>query len=166
MDYRRSVQPLMLQSCATANCHGSAGAGGLMFFTPGDTENVAYTNFYILQTFSRKLGGKQGPFGAGEHRLIDRTEPVRSLLVQYALPATIADDDHPHVNGYRAVFRSRDDTGYRRLLDWIADGLVHPMDSDYGITYTPPVGRMGGKAPGATAAESVAPATTQPATRP
>jgi hypothetical protein len=170
LEFRRSIQPLLLQSCATSGCHGAAGAGGLMFFTPGDGENVAYTNFYILQTYSRKLAEEQGPFGSGELRLIDRVRPQRSLILQYGLPASIADEDHPKVSGYRPVFRSRDDNAYRRVADWITDGLVHPMNGNYGIHYTPPA-RSGGS--GATTAESQQPdspattqATTQAATQP
>ncbi|MDQ3440430.1 MAG: hypothetical protein M3478_08795, partial [Planctomycetota bacterium] len=114
LDYRRSVQQLILGSCATSGCHGAAGAGGLMLFSPADNEAVTYTNFFVLQNWSRPVGRQQGPFGAGERRLIDRIEPGQSLLLQYGLPPNIAEQDHPQVNGYRAVFRNRDDNGYRR----------------------------------------------------
>jgi hypothetical protein len=161
LDYRRSVQPLMLQSCATSNCHGAAGAGGLMFFSPADNESVSYTNFFILQTYSRRVAEQPGPFGPGDQRLIDRVAPARSLLLQYGLPASIADWDHPKVNGYRAVFRNRDDNAYGRLFDWIRDGLKHPLGTeDYGINYTPPTGRSGGRAAPATN-PTTEPATTQ-----
>jgi hypothetical protein len=162
LDYRRSVQPLMLQSCATSNCHGAAGAGGLMFFSPADNENVSYTNFFILQTYSRKATEQPGPFGAGEQRRIDRVAPVRSLLLQYGLPVSIADRDHPKISGYRPVFRNRDDNAYGRLFEWIHDGLKHPLGTDdYGISYTPPTGRGGGRAAPATN-PTTEPATTRP----
>ena len=100
-------------------------------------------------------------------------EPSRSLLLQYGLPASIADRDHPKVAGYRAVFRNRDDNTYIRVFDWIRDGLKHPLGTDnYGISYTPPTGRGGGGAgaPSATTAPTTnespadaAPATTSPA---
>jgi hypothetical protein len=155
LEYRRSVQTLILQSCATSGCHGAAGAGGLMLYAPADNEAVTYTNFYILQTWSRPVGRQQGPFGAGERRLIDRIEPGNSLLLQYGLPPSIAEQDHPQVSGLRAVFRNRDDNGYRRVESWIGEGLL-TIKPDYGINFTAP------QRPGGTRGD----ATTSPATTP
>lgn len=155
LEYRRSVQPLVLGSCATSGCHGAAGAGGLMLFSPAENEPMTYTNFFILQTHARPAGPEQGPFGAGERRLIDRIEPANSLLLQYGLPATIAEHDHPVVSGYRPIFRNRDDNGYRRIENWIAQSLI-AVNPDYGINYTPPQRRGSGPAVAATQ-----PATTQ-----
>jgi hypothetical protein len=158
LEYRRSVQPLVLGSCATSGCHGAAGAGGLMLYSPADNEATTYTNFFILQTHARPVGRQEGPFGGGERRLIDRIEPRNSLLLQYGLPPNIAEHDHPPVNGYRPIFRNRDDNGYRRIADWIAQSLI-AVKPDYGIDYTPPQRARGS---GAAPTTSTAPAT-QPA---
>ena len=160
LEYRRNVQTLLLQGCATTGCHGAAGAGGLMLYSPAESEAITYTNFYIIQTWSRPAARQQGPFGAGERRLIDRLEPRNSLLLQFALPPNIADDDHPPVNGQRATFRNRDDNGYRRVESWIADALL-PIKPDYGITFTPPQ-RAGGARDTTTAPATQPAATTRP----
>ena len=70
-DYRRIIQPLILNNCATAGCHGAKGAGDFMLFANNpEREDVAYTNFYILQTYAKNNG---------ESLMIDRTYPDRSL---------------------------------------------------------------------------------------
>ena len=160
LEYRRSVQTLILQSCATSGCHGAAGAGGLMLYSPADNEAVTYTNFFILQTWSRPVGRQEGPFGAGERRLIDRIEPSNSLLLQYGLPPNIAEQDHPQVGGHRAIFRNRDDNGYRRVEGWIADSLIS-IKPDYGINYAPPQ-RAGGSREATTVPSTQPAPTTQP----
>ena len=162
LEYRRSVQQLILGSCATSGCHGAAGAGGLMLFSPADNEAVTYTNFYILQNWSRPVGQQQGPFGAGERRLIDRIEPGQSLLLQYGLPPNLAEQDHPQVNGYRAVFRNRDDNGYRRVESWIGESLL-AIKADYGINYTPPQRAGATREASATGPTTNASPTTRPA---
>ena len=166
LEYRRYVQPLVLSSCATTGCHGAAGAGGLMLFNPADNEAVTYTNFYLLNTYATKAGEAQGPFGAGERRVIDRLQPQQSLLLQYGLPANIAEHDHPKVNGHRVVFRNRDDIAYRRLSDWITSSL-RAIKPEYPVTYTPPppTGRAVTPPPRVREAEPP-PATTEPTTAP
>ncbi len=156
LEYRRNVQPLLLGSCATSGCHGAAGAGGLMLFAPADSEAVTYTNFFIMQTWARRPERQPGPFGAGERRLIDRVEPSNSLLLNYGLPANIAEFDHPQVNGYRPIFRNRDDSGYRRIAEWIGSSLI-TVKPDYGIDYTSPRQQREPRQ------SSIEPATTQPA---
>ena len=165
-EYRRSVQQLILGSCATSGCHGVAGAGGFMLYSPADSEAVTYTNFFILQTWSRPVGRQQGPFAGGERRLIDRLEPAQSLLLQYALPSNIAEQDHPQVSGYRPIFRNRDDNGYRRVESWIGESLL-AIKPDYGINYTPPQRAGGNRGEPTTApATSEARPATQPADAP
>lgn len=163
LEYRRNVQPLVLGSCATSGCHGAAGAGGLMLYAPADSEAISYTNFFILQTWSRRPEREPGPFGAGERRLIDRVNPSNSLLLNYGLPASIAEFDHPQVSGYRPIFRNRDDTAYRRVSDWIRSSLI-AVTPEYGIDYTPPQRPRGpGDATTAPATDQALP-TTQPGT--
>jgi hypothetical protein len=141
LEYRRVIQPLVLQNCATSNCHGgtAGGAGGLFLFSPADNDAMTYTNFYILQSYRQPGEQTGGVFGGADLRMIDRASPRQSLLVHYALPPTIAEFDHPDVRGYRPALRNRDDPNYARLLDWITFALVPTREaSDYGIDYQPP----------------------------
>lgn len=158
LEFRRVIQPLVLQNCATSNCHGGAGggAGGLFLFSPADNDATTYTNFYILQSYRRPGEQTQGVFGGADRRMIDRATPRQSLLIHYALPPTIAEFDHPDVRGYKPALRNAGDPNYERLLNWIEFGLVPTRETeDYGITYDPP-GRP------STTAPATAP-TTQPA---
>ena len=98
-------------------------AGGFLLFNPADNDATAYTNFYILQQHVKQAPQQAGPFGRGELRMLDRARPEQSLLVQYLLPPTIAEHDHPHVAGYRAFFPNREDARYRRMIDWIGETL-------------------------------------------
>lgn len=139
IEFRRQIQPLIVQNCATIGCHGAAAAGGFMLFNPADNEAVAYTNFYILQSFVRMNTGG-GVFGSGEVRMIDRGKGNRSLLANFGLPATIGEFDHPAVNGrtIQPIFRNREDLRYRMVVEWMDRALV-PTVRDYGIRYTPPL---------------------------
>ena len=58
----------------------------MLFSNNPEREDVAYTNFYILQTYAKNNG---------ESLMIDRTYPDRSLLAQYALNPDSAEIDHP-----------------------------------------------------------------------
>lgn len=140
LEFRRFVQPMVLQNCATSGCHGGPAGGKLILFTNGEaTDAVAYTNFYILQSYARTLAAPGNAFGAGpaQRKLIDRTQPEMSLLAQYGLPADKSDIDHPQVPGYRPIFRSRDDARFKQLISWMRDSL-RPVEPHYGIEYTPP----------------------------
>ena len=171
LEFQKIIQPMVLQNCATSNCHGgnAGGAGGLFLFSPADNDAVTYTNLYILQTYQREGLDTGSVFGGGELRLIDRPTPRRSLLLNYALPPAIAEYDHPDVRGYRPALRNRDDPNYARLLDWLELSLVPIVDPiDYGIVYEQP-GRGGGRAttqPGATAPAATHPSADAPTTRP
>jgi hypothetical protein len=169
LEYRRNIQPVLLGSCATSGCHGpQTGAGGLLLYSPPESEAITYTNFFIIQTYARQPEQRQGPFGAAERRLIDRIEPSNSLLLNYGLPPNIAEYDHPQVSGYRPIFRNRDDNGYRRLEGWIRDSL-RATKPEYDVNFTPPTrsaGGGGGDGGGAGAPTTAEGATTQPASPP
>ncbi len=141
-DYRNLIQPLIMTGCATSGCHGGPNGGNFILYTLTDNaEAVSYTNFYILTQYVRKVGSMQpGVFGATERRMIDRGNGHLSLLVQYALPPDIAEYDHPDVKGYRPMFHNLEDQDMRRFVTWMDDTL-RPMYPDYGISYTPPVGK-------------------------
>jgi hypothetical protein len=140
LEFRQKIQPLVLQGCATATCHGGALAGPFILYSPANDDATTYTNFLILQSYKKKVAGETnaGIFG-GEvmAKMIDRSSADRSLLVQYALPASIANDDHPPVRGYNGIVRDRNDARYRLLVDWIGKSLVR-IEPKYGFDFVPP----------------------------
>jgi hypothetical protein len=155
MIYRRTIQPYLLPNCATSQCHGGNNAGHLVLISPADSDQATYTNFFNLQAYKRKASGGAGVFAQGEMRLIDRTQPGKSLILQYSIPQNLAEFDHPDVQGYKPALRGPDDIKYRQILSWIHDSLNPSLDQpNYGINF--PV-------PGATTHPATAP-TTQPAT--
>jgi hypothetical protein len=134
-DFRRLIQPAVLANCATSGCHGGGqGAGGLWILNPADNDASVYTNFYLLQSYRKERPGGNAVFGGGDLRLIDRTHPEDSLLLNFGLPASVARFDHPDVQGYRPAFRNAQDQGYVRIFNWIAQALK-PVEPDYGITF-------------------------------
>jgi hypothetical protein len=156
MEFRQKIEPLIVQNCATSNCHGGMSApGGLQLINPADTDAVHLTNFYILQSYVKK-NPNGGVFSGGDEKMIDRTRPPKSLLVQFALPQSIAEYDHPDVANFRPMLKGFNDPRYRLLTDWIGKSLV-AVEPNYGIKF---------KLPGAPAASQPAPATTQAATQP
>lgn len=104
------------------------GAGQLpgltLFSARPESENEAYSNFYLLNTFSYE--GKP---------LIDRTNPEDSLLLQWALPRERAKYAAPEVEGWQPLFRTTDDPQFKRYADWI--GSLYKFTPDYGIDYSP-----------------------------
>jgi hypothetical protein len=138
-EYRTAIQPVVLNGCATANCHGSTKAGHLTLFNPAGDPPQAYTNFYILSQYQRTVENKEsGPFGgAVQRKLIERTQGQRSLLAQYMLPTDQAEYHHPNVQGFNGVVRTKDDPKWRQVVDWMNHSLV-PVSPDYGISYEIP----------------------------
>ena len=138
MEFRRNVQPFILNNCATAGCHGQIQPAKFSLITPGDSEAAMYTNFYTLQNYIKKVqgGGGDNVFGRGELRMIDRQGPAQSMLLQYGLPPAIAEFDHPEVPNYRAPYRGVNDPRYQLVLRWIGEALV-PVPPDYGFKHGP-----------------------------
>ena len=165
MEFRRNVQPFVLNNCATSGCHGTIQPAKLSLITPGDSEAAMYTNFYTLQTYIKKIqNAGDNVFGRGELRMIDRQGPGQSLLVQYGLPPAIAEFDHPDVPGYRAPFRGVNDQRYQLVLRWIGESLV-PVPPDYGFTAGPQPATTTQAAP-APATVPAPPPAARPAPRP
>lgn len=139
--YRRQIQPLVLQGCATTGCHGSSPGGGFMLFTSPDNDLTSYTNFFILQSYARESSEAGGVFTRPmSYRLINRGQGDRSLIANYGLPPQLSDIDHPPVRGrpIQPIFRNKDDLRYRVLVDWM-NLWLNPFEPDYGILYTPPL---------------------------
>ncbi|HUO08272.1 MAG TPA: hypothetical protein VM008_08240 [Phycisphaerae bacterium] len=125
--FRNSIHSWVLQNCATAACHGGEKAGGFRLYRPPGQSNdsVIYTNFYILSMYTPADGG----------RLLDRDQPERSNLLQYALPRVIALKAHPG-NMDVHKFGDANNIEYRNISNWIK-GLAYPQPN-YGIVYELP----------------------------
>ena len=117
----------LVNRCGTTQCHGGADAGQLMLTNRRSrSDEAVYTNFLILDRFRTSLGAP----------MISYEAPERSALMQMGLPRADALYPHPPVKGWRPVFRSRQDPGYRRAVAWIKS--MYRPHPDYPITYTPP----------------------------
>ena len=127
--FHQHLMPVIATACGSVACHGGGegggGRGGSFELFTGDAPNTVYTNFYILQNYSTAVGGT-------EYRMIDRTLPSRSLLLQFALPADQANPRHPNVPDFRPRFRTPADSVYQHTLDWITNDLA-PIEPDYHI---------------------------------
>lgn len=146
--FRRQIQPLVLQNCATSACHGGPSGGGLILFTPADSDVVTYTNFYILQSFAMKPQGTASDnggkiFGDSQKRLIDRGHGEASLLVNFGLPTSMSQYPHPPVSNktIAPIFRNKDDARYKMVVNWMDSQLLQ-IAPDYGIHYTPPAATL------------------------
>jgi hypothetical protein len=136
--YRRNVQPFVLQNCATAGCHGPVNPAKFSLVSPGDSDAAAYTNFYVLNQYTKPTRADgNNVFSGGDLRMIDRQRPDKSLLLQYGLPGAISDYDHPDVPGFRPPFRGLNDPRYRQVLNWVGESLA-PVPPEYGFTFGAP----------------------------
>jgi len=107
-------------------CHNaSEGGPGFKLYTGNPTsERAAYTNFLILHR--TRVKGQP---------MINRDQPERSLLIQYALPRDEAELPHPEVERFRSFLRGESDPRFKRLAEWV--GTLYPTAS-YAIDYTLP----------------------------
>lgn len=135
ISFRRGVWPIVAQHCATAQCHGGEKPkGGLKLFKIAANVKVDYTNFVLLDGFLSR-----------GWRLVDRSNPEKSLLLEYGLPKAQAQKKHPTKTV--PAFSSRKASGYKRVLKWIEDELNGPRHPDYRVKYQPPLGmKIYGKA--------------------
>jgi hypothetical protein len=160
LNFRRQVHPMIVQGCAGAGCHGGASGGDFILFNSADnSDEVVYTNYLILQMYSRPVpiadaAGDADDLAPGRQtvvrHMIDRVTPQRSLLIQYAMPPNMAELDHPDVIGYRPLFSSWREGRLRLWMNWITNDLG-PVVPDYGLTYEPPTARNSTTGPAATA---------------
>lgn len=129
VEYRRSIQPIIANGCANSGCHGNTANGGFALLYPASGDAAAYTNFYVLQSFVKKVNGV-------EQRAIDRNYPDKSLVIQYLLADDQSELHHPKVSGFRATLRSKNDANYKKLVEWTKK--LAPVQPDYGIDFTIP----------------------------
>lgn len=140
-DFKRRIQPMLVQGCATNNCHSNGHAGDFVLYTPVDNDFVSYTNFYLLTQYRITVGGEKteaaSPFspGGGPHKAIDRTYPANSILAQYGLPREMAEFRHPELppGQFTPLFRNREDPKYQLLIAWIRNDLL-AVEPDYRIS--------------------------------
>ena len=67
--------------------------------------------------------------------MIDRSNPGRSLLLQFGLPADEARDTHP--GDIPTMYRGVEGLRYRLVEGWIKGDLIHPHPK-YDIKYKVP----------------------------
>tara|TARA_R110002072_G_scaffold150953_1_gene299683 strand:+ start:27088 stop:28503 length:1416 start_codon:yes stop_codon:yes gene_type:complete len=122
----------IMNSCATARCHGGADAGTFQLInTRTSSDASAYTNFYIIENYRLKDGSP----------LLDFEAPERSPLLQLGMVAHNALPPHPEIpqgypgRGWKPIFRSTRDRKYRTALEWIRS-LYQPRPV-YDFQYPP-----------------------------
>ena len=123
----------LLNSCATARCHGGTEAGRLMLNPKrANTDASLYTNFLILDRFRLEDGTP----------LINYAEPAESPLLQMGLPEDVSRRPHPtvpmrgRVAKWKPAFRSERDTRFEEAVEWIRS--MYQPRPDYPIDYEPP----------------------------
>jgi hypothetical protein len=130
VEFRQKVEKQVL-SASCLQCHLAGklqGEHNQLALFAGDNEPAAYTNFIVLQQFSKEVQfkPKDRPI---EYAMIDRTRPEGSLLTQYALPPDLADVPHPEAKGYKGAVKNKTDIRYRELIGWIQS--LSPLPPDY-----------------------------------
>ena len=123
----------LLNSCATARCHGGSEAGRLMLNgRRANSDESVYTNFLIMDRFRLDDGTP----------LINYAEPADSPLLQMGLPEEISRRPHPpvpirgRVGRWKPTFRSERDSRFEEAVAWIRS--MYQPRPDYPIDYEPP----------------------------
>ena len=127
--FRSRIWPIVLSGCAKPSCHGGVkGAGKLKLFDmPITDDRVMYTNFYILQAWSRE-----------GRALINRNSPVNSMLLQAGLPADIAKQNLKHPKPLKPPpFKSETDRNFVAVQKWIRS-LKVLLPPGYRVSYKLP----------------------------
>jgi len=138
VQYKRDVQPLVLQGCATSACHGGNNEASAKWalINPASDARATYTNFFVINAtrVNRNKGLADNILEGGPTwgYMIERTRPTESLLLTYGLPETQSDDKHPRVRGYNGIFR-KTDARYNKVLSFITS--LTPVAPDYGIDF-------------------------------
>src|SRR5690606_4597711 len=93
LNYLRTVEPIVLNGCATSGCHGGAAAGRFALYGEARDDATSYTNFYLLNTKTAPVQRRRagGAFASGDQEgptvvtgwLVDRDRPDESLLLHY-----------------------------------------------------------------------------------
>lgn len=143
VDFQRKVWPKIRQSCAAATCHGGEKPrAGLKFYNPpASSARVDYTNFLILVSFIK-----------GNERLVDRSNPESSLLLNFMLPPEQSKAQLAHPKKFTPVLKGKETADYKEVLAWIS-ALAYPPVPDYHVEWKPASGirleGFGGEEPSA-----------------
>jgi hypothetical protein len=126
--YKVKIQPIIAQGCAAAACHGGEKAGNFHLFT-GNTDAATYTNFFILQAYTKEIDGVK-------YQALDRGVPDNSLVLQMGLPANIGKPAHPTAVNWKPRFRTVSDQPYQDIYNWL-NKTLGAFQPDYGIKVAP-----------------------------
>ncbi len=117
----------LVRNCATSGCHGGGDGGRLQLHRRGaNSDRVRYTNMMILERL--ELEGAEQP-------LLNYDDPSMSLLIQHALPRTLARLPHPEVDGWRPIFTRGNKELLQSSMDWMR-GMLKPRPQ-YPIDFDP-----------------------------
>ncbi|HEX8342375.1 MAG TPA: hypothetical protein VF624_15840 [Tepidisphaeraceae bacterium] len=140
LTFRKDVMPLVLQGCATSGCHNgqSEAAGKFALVSPANDHAAVYSNFVVLNSYRQQFrvpaGGESSIFAASTAQMIDRTQPEKSLILQYALPQQGAELKHPVVKNYNGILRGgTNDAKYANIRNFV--GALNKTPVDYGFTF-------------------------------
>ena len=116
----------LINNCATSKCHGGVKAGDLFLHRKGYKDpRVRYTNMMILLETD-----------LSEHHLVDFENPMKSLIIQHALPRSEARLPHPDVKGWRPSFGRSNKRLLEDSIQWI-NSMYKPRH-EYPIDFTAP----------------------------
>ncbi len=128
------VSGVILNSCATARCHGGQNAGEFILFNERImTDKMHYANYLALNEYEKN----------GE-RLINRDTPNRSLVLIFGQPETTGPGS-AHPTPVDVVFTNPQNIKYRNLLSWLAS--LDVTQPDYGFSLDEPANSATGTKP-------------------
>lgn len=123
-EFKADVLPMIVRGCGSPNgCHGSLGHGD--FYISYHLGNAAevYADFAALRRYVRvKESAKGAVFTPPvKYCMLNTDDPDQSLVVQYALPAVLAQTPHPSARYWAPMLMDKTEVRYRELVKWIAE---------------------------------------------
>lgn len=141
----------LVNSCATATCHGGEEAGRLRLVSDRpSSDQTALTNLVILDRFritpaarASKPDSARTDAAPAAIPLIDYAKPAESPLLTFGLPPSETSTPHPGagagLKGWKPIFLNREDPKFAAAVAWI-ESMIQPRPT-YPISYTPPEGK-------------------------